>query len=262
MKRNFNRGGQQQQQPPSKRAANNREGNSDCRVYLGNLSFKVDEETLRQHFGACGKVKKVDFITDYTTGRFYGTAFIEFESPDAARKAVMFNGQKLLGRPMKVEAPKQPQKDKVERIPGCKTIFVSRLPMSITDDDILTEFSKIGIVNSIRWVNSNQRNTTSCCGFVEFDNEECAVKAVEQYHGSKMLGARGYLRVNLAPDRPFHTKSFDEKFGDDDEEEGEGGNNSSGSGANGSGNKSGNGEDEENVEVPVLHTKIISGKRF
>ena len=100
MKRNFgNRKGGQQQQPPSKRAASS-DGNSDCRVFLGNLSFKVDEETLRQHFGACGKVKKVDFITDYTTGRFYGTAFIEFESPEAARKALMFNGQKLLGRPM------------------------------------------------------------------------------------------------------------------------------------------------------------------
>ena len=257
MKRNFNNNnnyGNRGGQPASKRlASGSKESNSDCRVYLGNLSFKVDEETLRQHFGACGKVKKVDFITDYTTGRFYGTAFIEFESPDAARKAVMFNGQKLLGRPMKVEAPKQAQKDKVERIPGCKTIFVSRLPMTITDDDILSEFSKIGVVNSIRWVNSNQRNTTSCCGFVEFDDEDSAVKAVEQYHGTKMLGARGFLRVNLAPDRPFHTKSFDEKFGDDDEEEG---------GEGGSAGKSGNGGDDDEDEAPVLHTKIISGKRF
>lgn len=133
--------------------------------------------------------------------------------------------------------------------------------MTITDDDILTEFSKIGTVNSIRWVNSNQRNTTSCCGFVEFDNEECAVKAVEQYHGTKMLGARGFLRVNLAPDRPFHTKSFDEKFGDDDDEEEGGSGSGSGSGDKGkSVNKNENEEDED--EVPVLHTKIISGKRF
>jgi hypothetical protein len=198
----------------------------ELRVYLGNLSFKVDEEAIRGAFGGCGKVRQVDFITDYRTGQFYGTAFVQFETAEAARRALALNGQKLLGRPMKVEAPKPPAKpDRVEKVPGCRSVFVSRLPREVEEDALVAEFGKAGPVAGVRWVEP-PADAPVCCGFVEYEDEDAAVRAVGMFHGTTVLGAHGHLRVNLAPDRPLKPKpamaasSFGEG-GDGDGEEGE-----------------------------------------
>lgn len=48
------------------------ESGSTFRVYLGNLSFNVDDEVLKKHFASCGPIERIDYITDKTTGKFYG----------------------------------------------------------------------------------------------------------------------------------------------------------------------------------------------
>lgn len=47
-----------------------------CRIYVGNLSYNVDEAALVSQFESCGKVTKVQFITDKATGKFYGFAYL------------------------------------------------------------------------------------------------------------------------------------------------------------------------------------------
>ena len=39
------------------------------RIYVGNLSYEVTEEELRQEFGAFGEVASVEIITDRDSGR-------------------------------------------------------------------------------------------------------------------------------------------------------------------------------------------------
>lgn len=195
--------------------AKKREGEGK-RVYLGNLSFKVDEGAIKKAFEGCGKIASVDFITDYATGKFYGTAFANFETADGARRAVSMNGQKLLGRPMKVEIPKPPVKEShVDKTPGVRSVFVSRLPRDVDEDAVWNEFGKAGTVTGIRWVEPSSESQTVCCGFVEFETEDGAAKAVEMFHGSDVLGARGHLRVNLAPDRPYRSKVLQQGEGDE-----------------------------------------------
>ena len=190
-------------------------------MYVGNLSFKADEDIISTHFGSCGPVLKVDRITDYTTGKFYGTAFVEFATPDAARRAVALNGQKFLGRPLKVELPKKRGDAPVERIEKCCSVFVSRLPLSIAEEDLRAEFGKAGEIVNVRWVNNRRAGAPVCCCFVQYLNEDMAVEAVKMFDDKEALDSHGTLRVNLAPDRPFCGPSNPAtNFGPEEEEEG------------------------------------------
>lgn len=77
---------------------------STTTVYVGNLPFKMDEETVRETFSTdCGPVKHISWQTDKATGDFKGFAFIEFMDPKGASNAVSMNGSTLFGRNIKVQ---------------------------------------------------------------------------------------------------------------------------------------------------------------
>jgi cold-inducible RNA-binding protein len=77
---------------------------------VGNLSFDVTRDELIQAFAAAGRVVDAKVPTDRETGRPRGFAFVEFESDEAAQKAIeTLNGRDLKGRPLRVnEAENRP----------------------------------------------------------------------------------------------------------------------------------------------------------
>jgi RNA recognition motif-containing protein len=79
-------------------------------IYVGNLSFGVTEEELRQAFGAYGAVEKAAVITDKMSGQSRGFGFVEMPNKDEAIKAIEgLNGKDLKGRNLKVnEAQPRP----------------------------------------------------------------------------------------------------------------------------------------------------------
>ena len=70
-------------------------------VFLGNLSFDVDESVVRGLFGECGEVKEVRWVEK--DGVFKGCGFVEFLDTEATDLAVKFNGREVMGRPMRVD---------------------------------------------------------------------------------------------------------------------------------------------------------------
>jgi cold-inducible RNA-binding protein len=77
---------------------------------VGNLSFDVTRDELVEAFGAAGRVVDAKVPTDRETGRPRGFAFVEFESDEAAQRAIeQLNGRDLKGRPLRVnEAENRP----------------------------------------------------------------------------------------------------------------------------------------------------------
>lgn len=58
------------------------------KIYVGNLSFEVDENLLRDSFAAHGRVEEVNIITDRETGRSRGFAFVEMPDSEECKKAI------------------------------------------------------------------------------------------------------------------------------------------------------------------------------
>ncbi len=73
------------------------------KIYVGNLSYEVTEEELRQEFQAFGEVESVSVITDKYSGRPKGFAFVEMPTASEAQAAIAeLNGKTLKERTLNV----------------------------------------------------------------------------------------------------------------------------------------------------------------
>lgn len=71
-------------------------------MYVGNLSFSVNEEDLKEAFAAYGEIESVKIIKDRYSGQSKGFGFVEMPSNAEADKAI----KALNGTPMKGQAIK------------------------------------------------------------------------------------------------------------------------------------------------------------
>lgn len=88
------------------------------KLYVGNLNYDVDSQTLTDLFSEYGTVESVNLITDRATGRSKGYAFVEMGSEEEAKAAVAaLNESDQNGREMKV-AEANPPKARPQRKGG------------------------------------------------------------------------------------------------------------------------------------------------
>jgi len=74
------------------------------KLFVGSLSWGVNDDSLREAFGVHGEISEAVVISDRDTGRSRGFGFVTFEDDDAADKAVAaLNGTELDGRTMRVD---------------------------------------------------------------------------------------------------------------------------------------------------------------
>jgi cold-inducible RNA-binding protein len=75
----------------------------NTKLYIGNLSFDSTENDLQDLFAAFGPVNEVNLITDRTTGRSRGFAFVTMATEDGAKAAIEGSANKELhGRKLAV----------------------------------------------------------------------------------------------------------------------------------------------------------------
>ncbi len=73
------------------------------RIYVGNFSYEMTEQELREAFEAHGQVQEVNMITDRETGRPKGFGFIEMPTSAEAQAAIdALNGKEFGGRAITV----------------------------------------------------------------------------------------------------------------------------------------------------------------
>ncbi|PIQ23160.1 RNA-binding protein [bacterium (Candidatus Blackallbacteria) CG17_big_fil_post_rev_8_21_14_2_50_48_46] len=81
-------------------------------IYVGNLSYQADEQSLADLFSAYGEVRSVRVITDRETGRPRGFGFVEMDSADAGQAAISaLNGKEHLGRQLNINEA-QPRQER------------------------------------------------------------------------------------------------------------------------------------------------------
>ena len=80
------------------------------KIYVGNLPFSADEESVRALFAQHGTVDSVALISDRDTGRPRGFGFVEMPKSDAARAIQNLNGHDLDGRALKVNEAQEKQR--------------------------------------------------------------------------------------------------------------------------------------------------------
>ncbi len=77
------------------------------KLYVGNLPYSVDDESLHHKFSEFGTVSSAKVITDRETGRSKGFGFVEMDSDSDADMAIdKLNGAQMDGRAINVSEAK------------------------------------------------------------------------------------------------------------------------------------------------------------
>ena len=85
------------------------------KLYVGNLTYEVTVDQLRELFAPAGSIVDAVVISDRMTGRSKGFGFVEFATEEEAKKAVeMFHGQSFQSRDLVVNIAR-PKEDRPAR---------------------------------------------------------------------------------------------------------------------------------------------------
>jgi RNA recognition motif-containing protein len=91
----------------------------EINIYVGNLSYQVTEDEVRELFEQYGKVSSVNIITDRDSGRARGFGFVEMEREGGNTAIAALDGQEFQGRNLRInearpreERPRGQQRDR------------------------------------------------------------------------------------------------------------------------------------------------------
>lgn len=173
---------------PAKKAKVEQEGEAESTtVFVGQLSWNVDNDWLQSEFAECGEVVSARVVTDRDSGRSRGFGYVEFTTAEAAQKALELAGKEVDGRAIKVDvttprapreqAPKKTFNDQLSG-PPTTTLFVGNLPFSASEDSVWSAFADFGDVSSVRLPTDPESGRPKGFGYVEFSTLEGSQAAV------------------------------------------------------------------------------------
>lgn len=85
-------------------------------------------------------------------------------------------------------------------------LYVGNLPYGITDDQLSEHFAQFGTVVSAAVISDRDTGRSKGFGFVEFEDDAQAQKAIEELHGKDFQGRN--IVVNVARPREPRRDNF------------------------------------------------------
>ena len=96
-----------EEKPFEKRKPHPAPADGSVEIYVGNLSYDMTEEQLRQAFEAHGKVNVARLVTERRSGRSKGFGFVQMPDRAEAEKAIAaLNDTEVMGRKMRCNVAK------------------------------------------------------------------------------------------------------------------------------------------------------------
>ncbi|BDA49158.1 Nucleolin 2 [Coccomyxa sp. Obi] len=177
-------------------------------VFVKNLPWSANEESLTQFFSDCGAVASVRVGMDYETGRSKGFAHVQFEEVAGAAAAIAKSGSEMEGRELFIDSAKErpasgntPNSNRYgaqNADSDPTTIFVKGFSRDLGEDDVrqqLTEaFQECGAINSVRLPTDRETGALKGIAFIEFASPD-GKKASAKLDGSEAAG--GWLKIDL-----------------------------------------------------------------
>ena len=192
-------------------------GAEEHRIYVGNLSWGVNDDSLRSFFGEFD-VKSASVMKDRETGRSRGFGFVLMNSADDVQAAVSkLNERELDGRTVRVSQA-QPQGERpargergergerplrMPRAPRARDgaadgrrVYFGNLSWGMDQYDLQDLCGEFGSVEDSRLVTDKETGRSRGFGFVTMSSQAEAEEVVAQLNGQDVDGR--VLRVNIA----------------------------------------------------------------
>lgn len=180
-------------------------------IFVGRLSWSVDNDRLAQEFAECGEVESATVQMDRDTGKSRGFGYVRFKTADAVEKALAMNGTEIDGRAVNIDRSTPPDRSKGREqrakafddqiSPPSSVLFVGNITFSTTEDGLWSFFNEYG-VKSVRLPTDRDTGRPKGYGYVEFEDIEGAKKAFEASQGAEIDGRSVRLDYSQPRDGP------------------------------------------------------------
>lgn len=178
-------------------------------VFVGSLSWNVDNDWLQSEFQECGEIASVRIMMDREKNRSRGFGYIEFAELEGAAKAIELNGKEIDGRPVNINyasarPPAQNTEKRAQQFgdkqnPPCTTLWVGNMAFSSNEDSLYNAFGEYGAVQSVRLPTDRETGAPKGFAYVQFETVESAQAALDAWKGQELDGRA--LRLDFAPPR-------------------------------------------------------------
>lgn len=159
-------------------------------LYVGDLEWNVTDSQLYDLFNQLGQVVSVRVCRDLSTRRSLGYGYVNYANPqDAARAMEVLNFTPLNGKPIRIMYS---HRDPSTRKSGSGNIFIKNLDKAIDQKALHDTFSTFGNILSCK-IATDSTGQSKGYGFVQYDAEEAAQKAIEKLNGMLLNDKQVYV---------------------------------------------------------------------
>ncbi|XP_071037200.1 squamous cell carcinoma antigen recognized by T-cells 3 [Parasteatoda tepidariorum] len=191
-------------------------------VFASNLSFKIEEERIKEFFSQMGEVEEVRLVKDYK-GRSKGFCYVLYKTQVEAKNALSKDREPLDGRPVYISTcedkknnPSFQSKFKFGTGLERNKLFLKNLPPTTTKDDLENMYKEYGTLKDIRIVTYRNGHSKGLA-YVEFQDEAAAANAVVKTDGIQILDNVISVAISNPPprkqQRDFPVASISESLG-------------------------------------------------
>lgn len=155
-------------------------------LYVGDLPLEVTETNLYEVFSKVGMVMSIKVCRDITTNKSLGYAYINFQIPqDAERALETMNYTPLNGKTMRIMWS---QRDPALRKNGQGNVFIKNLDVNIDNRALYDTFSVFGNILSCKVVTDEANGVSKGYGFVHFESDDAAREAISRVNNMLING--------------------------------------------------------------------------
>ncbi|CCK70068.1 Nsr1p KNAG_0D03220 [Huiozyma naganishii CBS 8797] len=180
-------------------------------LFVGRLSWSVDDEWLKNEFAPIGGVVSARVIMERGTDRSRGYGYVDFEDISYAEKALKeMQGKEIDGRPINVDmSTSKPaggaSNDRAKKfgdVPSepSDTLFLGNLSFDADRDNLYEIFGKFGEIISVRIPTHPETEQPKGFGYVQYTNTEDAKKALDALQGESINDRP--VRLDFSTPRP------------------------------------------------------------
>lgn len=180
---------------------NNSSGNR--RVYVGNLSWDVSWQDLKDHMRSAGNVIRADVLEE-DNGRSKGCGLVEYATEDEAIKAVQtLHNTDMKGRLIFVREDREAQKvignQRASTGHANRRVYVGNLSWDVSWQDLKDHMRSAGdIARADVMCDSDGRSKG--CGLVEYVHSQGAGKAIDTLNDTELKGRLIFVREDREAD--------------------------------------------------------------
>lgn len=169
--------------------------NGDGNIFIKNLHPAIDNKALHDTFTTFGKILSCKVATDdMGISKCFG--FVHYETAEAAEAAIEnVNGMLLNDREVYVgkHISKKDRESKFEEMKANFTnVYAKNIDLDFSEEEFKKLFEAYGKITSI-YLEKDHEGKSKGFGFVNFENHESAVKAVDELNDKEINGQKIYV---------------------------------------------------------------------